>query len=83
MSNETIIALNNDYDAKPEIIDRTMSASSFFNCHGYAYHMSEVSIGDQVWIGYSNPDAVTEYWTYYVVMLGHGKGISSAKLLVE
>jgi len=33
-----------------------------FNCHGYAWHMRDGNMGDQVWIGYQTADAEDIYW---------------------
>ncbi len=59
---EIAIMTSNFYDTYSEqIIQITRDASSCYNCHGYAWRMTEEQWPAQIWIGYSNPDARNAY----------------------
>ncbi len=60
-SSSQITAANNYVETNYPNATRLTDASATYNCHGYAWHISEG--GNNVWIGYYTVTAEDIYWT--------------------
>ena len=60
LSSSQIVAFNNYVATNYPNATRLTDASSTYNCHGYAWHITEG--GSNVWIGYNTSTAEDIYW---------------------